>query len=143
MPDSGEHLPARQDQFDRTTNAPRRQNAQDFVRPDADALGAKAAAGEVTNDAHPFFGHLEDDRQQTLGPRHALAGQVGRQVVALPTGEDRVRLDGMVMLGGRAVSRLDYARVIGPGQGRVGRAARGLGGFVSHLFGTADVVGVI
>ena len=63
MPDSGEHLLARQDQFDRTPDFARGQNAQDFVRPDADAFAAKAAAGEVTNHAHALFGHLENDNQ--------------------------------------------------------------------------------
>ena len=106
MADRAVHLLAAQHQLDRPADQPRRHDAEN-LRPGDQALGAEAAAEERAADMDVLRRDAEQAGDAALRHRQALARRVDRQPVAVPRGDDRMRLHRVVILRRRLVGRLD------------------------------------
>ena len=95
--DGPEHLVARQHQLDRPPKHARGKNGQD-VRAVHDRLRAEAAAEEGAAQKHVLGRNAEKGRKPRLGHRDCLVRRVDGQPVAVPFGDDGMRLHRVVIL---------------------------------------------
>ena len=104
MADRAVHLVAREHQLDRPAEHARREDAQD-LRPGEDRLRAEAAAEEGRADQHVLRRDAEKRREGRARHDQRLVRRVERQPVAVPRGDDRMRLHRVVVLRRRLVAR--------------------------------------
>ncbi len=112
MADGPVHLVAAKHQLDRSADQPGRQNAED-LRPGDEALGAEPTAQKGAADVDVLRRDAEEPGDPCLRHGHALAGHIDGEPVAVPCGDDRVRLHRVVVLRRRLVGRLDAPRGCG------------------------------
>ncbi len=91
------HLLATQHQLDRFTDHAGRHDAE-HLRAGDHAFGAEAAAEERTADMDLVRGDPEQSRDAPLRQRKTLARRIDRQRIAIPCGDDRMWLHGVVIL---------------------------------------------
>ena len=106
MADRAVHLVAAQHQLDRPPDQPGGEDAQD-LRPGDQALRAEAAAEERAADKDLLRRDAEQPGDAAARHHQALARRVDRQRIAVPGGDDGVRLHRVVVLRRRLVGRVD------------------------------------
>ena len=97
MADRAVHLGTGQRELDRPVEHARGEDGED-LRAVEDRLGAKAAAEERRADDDVFRRNAEISGVGRATHRQRLAGHVERDVIAVPSGDDGVRLHGIVVL---------------------------------------------
>ena len=100
------HLLAAEHQLDRLSHHAGRHDAE-HLRSGDHAFGAEAAAEERTADVDLVRGDSEKSCDAPLRHGKTLARRIDRQRIAVPCGDDRMRLHRVVILRSGLVGRFD------------------------------------